>query len=199
MKRYLTANIALLLTVMTLSGQSPIRYSVVPAVPTDSSDLAYYGKERHFRALGSIVGLNVGVWAYGRYIRKGDYAYINGSTMMENFRTGFIWDNDNMGNNMFLHPYHGSLYHNAARSNGFNYWQSGALAFGGSMMWEFLMECEYPSTNDIIATPIGGMALGEVLYRASDIILDDRTSGWERFGREAAAMVISPMRGLTRI
>ncbi len=199
MKRYLTVSITLLLTVMTLSGQSPIRYSVVPAVPADTSDLAYYGKERHFRALGSIAGLNVGVWAYGRYIRKGDYAYISGSTMMENFRTGFIWDNDNMGNNMFLHPYHGSLYHNASRSNGFNYWQSGALAFGGSAMWEFLMECEYPSTNDIIATPVGGMALGEVFYRASDIVLDDRTSGWERFGREAAAMVISPMRGLTRI
>lgn len=29
-------------------------------------------------------------------------------------------------------------------------------------MWELFMECEYPSTNDIIATPIGGAALGEV-------------------------------------
>ncbi len=66
-------------------------------------------------------------------------------------------------------------------------------------MWEMFMECEYPSTNDIIATPIGGAAIGEVLYRASDLILDDTSGGGERFGREAAAFVINPMRGLTRM
>lgn len=43
------------------------------------------------------------------------------------------------------------------------------------------MECEYPSTNDIIATPVGGAAIGKVLYRTSDLILDDRSSGGERF------------------
>ena len=61
------------------------------------------------------------------------------------------------------------------------------------------MEREYPSTNDIIATPIGGTAIGEVLYRTSDMITDDRTTGGERFGRELAAFVINLMRGLTRI
>lgn len=66
-------------------------------------------------------------------------------------------------------------------------------------MWEMFMENEYPSTNDIIATPIGGMALGEVLYRASDLILDDRKTGASRFGLEFASFVVSPMRGLTRI
>lgn len=66
-------------------------------------------------------------------------------------------------------------------------------------MWEMFMECEYPSTNDIIATPIGGAAIGEVLYRASDAVLDDRTSGGERIGREIAAFAISPMRGINRL
>jgi hypothetical protein len=66
-------------------------------------------------------------------------------------------------------------------------------------MWEMFMEREYPSTNDIIATPVGGAALGEVLYRTSDLILDDRSSGGERFGREAAAFIVNPMRGITRI
>lgn len=61
------------------------------------------------------------------------------------------------------------------------------------------MEREYPSTNDIIATPIGGAALGEVLYRASDLILDDRSTGGERFGRELAAFVVDPMKGITRL
>lgn len=66
-------------------------------------------------------------------------------------------------------------------------------------MWELFMESEYPSKNDIIATPIGGAALGEVFYRTSDLMLDNRTSGSERFGREALSFLLSPMRGLTRI
>ena len=66
-------------------------------------------------------------------------------------------------------------------------------------MWELFMESEYPSTNDIVATPIGGMALGETFYRTSDLILDDRAVGSERVGREIAAFIVSPMRGLTRI
>lgn len=61
------------------------------------------------------------------------------------------------------------------------------------------MECEYPSTNDIIATPIGGAAIGEVLYRTSDLIIDDRTTGAERFGRELATFFVDPMRGITRL
>ena len=66
-------------------------------------------------------------------------------------------------------------------------------------MWELFMECEYPSTNDIIATPVGGMALGEVLYRASDLLLDDRKTGYERVGREVAAFIVSRMSGVTRL
>lgn len=66
-------------------------------------------------------------------------------------------------------------------------------------MWEFFMENEYPSINDIVSTPVGGMALGELTYRASDIVLKDNSTGWERVGREAAAFIISPTRGLTRI
>ena len=147
----------------------------------------------------SIVGLNMGVWAFDRYVQKGDFAYISLNSVAENFKKGFIWDNDRMDTNMLLHPYHGNLFFNAARAKGYNYWQSGLFAIGGSAMWELLMESEYPSTNDIIATPIGGMALGEVLYRSSDLILDDSSSGWQRFGREFAAFLVSPMRGITRV
>jgi len=139
------------------------------------------------------------VWTFDRYIQKGDFAYINLHTIKENFKHGFIWDNDYMGTNMFAHPYHGSLYYTAGRANGLNYWQSGLIALGGSAMWELFMECEYPSTNDIIATPIGGMVLGETFFRTSDLILDDRQTGFRRFGREFAAFLITPTRGLTRI
>ena len=180
-------------------AQPAIRYQLAtPKIP-DSLDVSHYSKKRGFQAGAIIFGLNMSVWAFDRYIRKADFAYIDSRTIKENFKHGFVWDNDGMGTNMFMHPYHGSLYYNAARSNGYNYWQSGLFAFGGSLMWEMLMENEYPSTNDIIATPIGGMALGEVTYRVSDLILDDRKTGVARFGLELASFLISPMRGLTRI
>ncbi len=157
-------------------------------------------KKKHFwRAVGETFGLNVGLWAFDRYVLKGHYSYISLKTIKANFKHGFDWDNDHLSTNMFAHPYHGSLYFNAGRANGFNFWQSEFFALGGSAMWELFMESEYPSKNNIIATPIGGAALGEVFYRTSDLMLDNRTSGSERFGREALSFLLSPMRGLTRI
>ena len=185
--------------IQMLSAQVGYRHSVMPSLAPDSLDLAYYGKKRFGQSAATIVGVNLGVWSFNRFLMREDFAYIDMHTIRENFKRGFVWDNDNLSTNMFFHPYHGNLYFNSARSNGYNYWQSGLFAFGGSTMWELFMENEYPSTNDIIATPIGGMALGETLYRTSDLILDDRTTGRERLGREIASFIISPMRGLTRI
>lgn len=141
----------------------------------------------------------MGVWAFDYFILDAPYSKINLSTMNYNLKNGFEWDNDQLSTNLFSHPYHGSIYYNAGRANGYNFWQSGGFALAGSAMWELFMENEVPSINDIIATPIGGMALGEVFYRASDMILDDRSVGWARFGREFAALVVNPSRGISRI
>lgn len=181
------------------NGQMPIKLRVAEQVPPDSADVARAEKRHFWRAAAEVVGFNLGLWAFDRYVQKGDFAYISWNSIKENFREGFKWDNDNLGTNTFLHPYNGSLYYNAARSNGFNYWQSALFSIAGSGMWEMFMECEYPSTNDIIATPIGGTCIGEILFRASDAVLDDRTTGGTRFGREAAAFIISPLRGINRI
>lgn len=172
---------------------------VVTPSPPDSADVKRLEHKAFWRASAEVVGFNLGLWAYDRFIEKGEYAYISWNSIKENFRHGFEWDNDYLGTNMFAHPYSGSLYYNAGRSNGYNFWQSSIFAIGGSAMWEMFMEKEYPSTNDIIATPIGGSAIGEVLYRTSDLVIDDRATGAERFGRELAGFVISPMRGFTRI
>ena len=188
-----------MLMVQMLSAQIGYRHKVVPSALPDSLDLAYYGKKSLRRSAATVVGVNLGVWSFNRFVMKEDFAFINKHTIRENFKEGFVWDNDNLGTNMFFHPYHGNLYFNAARSNGYNYWQSGIFALGGSAMWELFMESEYPSTNDIVATPIGGMALGETFYRTSDLILDDRAMGTERVCREVAAFIVSPIRGLTRI
>lgn len=197
--RRIILTLMLMLTAMTASAQMSIRRSMVHRVMPDSADVAHYSKRHFWRAAGEVVGFNLGLWAFDRYVQKGDFAYISLHSISENFKHGFMWDNDKLGTNMFLHPYNGNLYYNAARSNGFNFWQSELFAIGGSAMWELFMECEYPSTNDIIATPIGGACIGETLFRASDALIDDRQTGWNRAGREIGVFVISPMRGLTRL
>jgi hypothetical protein len=117
----------------------------------------------------------------------------------DNFRHGFVWDNDQIATNLFGHPYQGSLYYTSARSGGYGYLASSLFAVAGSATWELFMENENPSINDAIATPIGGVILGEIFYRASDRFLDDRTTGGERFARELAAFLIAPARTLSRI
>lgn len=66
-------------------------------------------------------------------------------------------------------------------------------------MWELCGEVEPPAINDLIATTFGGICLGEITHRISALILNDRSRGFSRFLREAAAMVVNPMQGLTRI
>ncbi len=198
MKKYAFL-ILIFLAHLNASSQHLLRRKTTKAIPADSIDIQYYSKKNGWGAAAQVFTVNMAIWGFDRYVMREDFAYIGFNSFRDNLSKGFYWDNDQIGTNMFLHPYHGSIYYNSARSRGFNYWESGIFALGGSAMWELFMENEPPSTNDIIATPIGGMALGEVLYRASDLVYDDRKRGGERFKREFFGFIISPARGLTRI
>ncbi len=175
------------------------RYFLSPPLPPDTTDLKLRTKKHFWRAAAEVAGFNIGLWAFDRFVQHGEFSYISWKTIRDNFRNGFEWDDDYLPTNFFAHPYNGSLFYNAGRANGYNFWQSSLFAISGSAMWELVMECEPPSTNDIIATPIGGTAIGEVLYRSSDLVINDRATGAERIGREVAAFLIDPMRGINRI
>jgi hypothetical protein len=113
--------------------------------------------------------------------------------------TGWIWDQDRFGNNFFSHPMMGSFYFNAARANGYNFWESSPFVFAGSYMWKIFGENGKPEREDLINTTFDGIFLGEILYRISSNILDDRTTGAERVLRELAAGLINPIRGVNRL
>jgi hypothetical protein len=138
-------------------------------------------------------------WAMDRYIFNADYAYTGIKSWKYNVENGWEWDTDRFGVNFIGHPYSGTLSYNAGRSNGYNYYQSFCFAFGGSLLWEYFGENTRPSYNDIIYTPVNGTFIGEILYRLSSKILDDRTRGGERVFREIAAGLIDPMRGVNRL
>ncbi|MDR1698748.1 MAG: DUF3943 domain-containing protein [Prevotellaceae bacterium] len=156
-------------------------------------------QKRPWLAAGEIFTLNMGVWSFDRLIKKDKYAHINWQSIKKNFRTGFLWDNDSFSTNLFTHPYHGNLYFNIARSNGFNFWQSVPYTVGGSLMWELAMESAPPSINDLISTSLGGICLGEMTWRISDLFIDQSVRGMERVARETAVFIFSPMRGLNRL
>lgn len=146
-----------------------------------------------------IVGLNFLVGAINTYVRDEEFAKISWMTIKDNFKTGFVWDEDNYMMNQFFHPYHGANYYNSARSNGLDFWESAPYTFGGSLMWEFFMENEPPSYNDLVNTSVSGITLGEISYRVSNLIIDESTTGIERFVREFSSTIINPMQGFNRL
>ncbi len=156
-------------------------------------------KKRPFFSAAEVIGLNVVVWGFNRYIMNEEFARISLNSVRRNIKHGFVWDNDQFSTNLFAHPYHGNLYFNLARSNGMTFWESIPYAIGGSLMWEIAMENEPPAINDFMATPIAGLALGEVTHRLSNLLLDDSKRGMARFWRELASTAVNPMRGLNRI
>ena len=146
-----------------------------------------------------VVLTNVVNWVVVRYVYKYDWARISPSTWKKNLKGPWVWDNDRFGINFLGHPHTGNYYFNTARANGFTFGQSFPFAVGGSLIWELFGEKDPPSRNDIINTPISGMFLGEILYRISSNILNDRTRGVNRVFREFLAGIINPPRAFNRL
>lgn len=144
-------------------------------------------------------GINAGVQLFDRFVMDADFAQINLHTIHHNLKTGFVWDNDQFSTNLFAHPYHGGLYFNAARSNGLTFWESVPYSFCGSLMWEGLCETEPPAINDLMATTMGGVCIGEITHRINNLVYDDRRRGFKRFCQEFLGAITCPIRELNRI
>ena len=187
----------------------PVPDSTLPQ-PTDSSlynkygdllndDPVYNPKYVWWKPAVRVLATDVFNWAVARYVFKFDWAKVTPTDWKNNFKKGPEWDTDGFGINFIGHPHTGSYYYNVARSNGYSYWGSLPFAIQGSLTWEFLGENTRASYNDIINTPISGMFLGEIFYRLSSNVLDDRTRGAERVFRELLAGIINPTRALNRL
>jgi hypothetical protein len=79
------------------------------------------------------------------------------------------------------------------------FWQSAPAAMAGSYFWETFGENERPSPNDFINTSFGGIVLGEMSYRLSSKIVNNRHRGFGRQMEEVAAFLANPMNGLNRL
>jgi hypothetical protein len=71
----------------------------------------------------------------------------------------------------------GNNYFTSGRANGLSYYESAAVTAFGSGTWEYFGETNKASLNDFISTTLGGIALGEMFYRAGWLVRDTRATG----------------------
>jgi hypothetical protein len=155
--------------------------------------------KRFWVGAGELMIVQLIPWLYNSKIRDAEWAQVSPSTWATNFENPWKWDNNKFKNNQFSHPYHGALYFNSGRANGYDFWESAPWAFGGSLMWELMGEAWAPSPNDLLNTTLGGISLGEMLWRVSSLTLDNTATGAERTFREIGATLLNPVRGFNRI
>lgn len=155
------------------------------------------GVGNHFRALGGVAFSNWINWQFAWMFM--DMAYVTSESVARNIRIGFIWDDNSLMTNFFRHPYQGTMYYHSARGAGLSLWEASLYTGFGSLQWEFMGETHPAAPNDFYTTTLGGVAMGEMLYRLSSEVLDDSSSGSERVLRELGGGLLAPMRLFQRL
>jgi len=102
-----------------------------------------------------------------------------------------VMDDDAWFHNYVGHPYGGGVYYNTVRCQGASPAQSLLFTTVLSLQWEYVFEAvaERPSIQDIVITPIAGMALGEGVHRLTLALQEGGTSLPEK----AVILVLNPM------
>lgn len=156
-------------------------------------------KSPALQALVEDIGINALVFSWNHFVTDRNWARVTNAHLRQNLTGGWVWDNDSFSGNQFAHPYHGSMFYNAAREHGLSYGVSILYPLVGSFTWEVFCETNRPATNDFLSTGIGGAAIGEVTHRTSDIFFDNSKTGTQRVFREIIGTFLNPVRGLHRI
>ena len=174
---------------------------------TDSINVDYEtweSKRQFWIAASELAMVQFIPWAMAKWGRSWDnpednWANVNTDTWWRNISYGWEYDGDAFETNYFAHPYHGNLYFNVGRTNGYNFWESSAWAATGSMLWEYFGETFRPAFNDWVNTTLNGITLGEVLYRLSAMLTDNTATGSNRVLREIGGALLNPLRGFNRL
>jgi len=206
LRRCLAVLLTLVLTGAKAEAQAPCD-SMPPvnfrlAVSDDSLLHASLPKAKWYTplvAVAEINAVNYSIHFLDEHFLKSGWAEIKWETIKENMKMNLEWDHDYFVTNMAAHPYHGSLFYNSGRSLGLSPWASSLCAATGSFLWEIYGETDRPSISDLFTTTAGGIAIGEVTHRMSDLVLDERKRGLSRVMHEFLGFVANPVRGVNRL
>jgi len=180
----------------SLKIDTTVKYTM----PTITADTLPPTKKRFWRASGELMLAQIIPWSVNYFIRDAEFAHVSFKSIGRNLELSrWRWDDNNFVTNQFAHPYQGSMYFSAFRSNGYNFWQSAPAAVAGSFMWEVAGETHPGAPNDLINTSLGGIALGEMTYRLSNLIVNNHQRGFKRQVNEVVAFLVNPMNGFNRI
>ena len=182
----------------TTAGYSFLRDSI------DFKYKSWESKSHFWVAAAELAIVQFIPWAMAKWGRKWDdpednWANVSPETWWDNIKYGWEYDGDAFLTNYFAHPYHGNLYYNVGRTNGYDFWESSVWSLGGSLFWEYFGETFRPSINDWINTSLNGINLGEMLYRLSCMVTDNTKTGSERFWSEIGGTLLNPVRGFNRL
>jgi hypothetical protein len=155
-------------------------------------------KKYFWVAAGEFLALELIPNYFNRHVADDTTAVLSLTSFRRNIQRGFEWDPNNLATNMFAHPYHGNVYFNAGRSNGYDFWESTAWAFAGSFVWEMFGENNRGAINDWAMTSLGGATIGEALHRAAIMVRNNESRGAGRAFSEFAGFLIDPVGGFTR-
>jgi hypothetical protein len=152
---------AALLLAAALCG-SRVRAEQVP----ETFSYAQQAEENRVRALLELSGVyTVGFTfflATNRLLPSYDVGYSWPVLRKKLLGEGLELDVNGLNTNFVGHPMGGTMYYTMARSNRLSIAESAAFAFGGSLLWELFGEVrEYISINDMIVTPLAGIAIAE--------------------------------------
>ena len=144
------------------------------AVTTADTTKTTAAKKHPWLAGLEIVGFNVAMMGYNRVFNKElAWSHVTMNTIKHNITHKYwYWDQDNLEMNTFRHPMHGAVFYLIARANGMNVAESSLYTLGGTWMWEIFGEAEEPSINDMVYTSVGGITIGETLWRSGKCIID---------------------------
>ena len=192
-----------------LHAQGPRSASTLPALPPaapvpgtgqDTLPCPECNPPKQFwRAAGFLMVSQLVPYIFNSAVRGEVWSDVGPTTWRNNIVYPWQWDDNTFQNNQFGHPYQGNMYFNSARTNGYDFWSSAIWPFAGSLMWEIFFEAWAPAPNDFVNTSVGGVTLGETLYRLSRLPLDNTATGGERVWREVASGLLNPISGVNRL
>lgn len=99
------------------------------------------------------------------------------------------FDDNSFGTNFVLHPLAGTLMYDWSRVNGLDFYTALGYTALASTVFEFFLEYrDKVSVNDLVFTPFGGMALGELWFHLGNYVNGAR--GRVAFGNRMAAYTL---------
>jgi hypothetical protein len=196
--------LALIVAVTPVSWAQSLETGSIPTVTSEAASQAppatFCCQKKHFWvAAAEVLALEIIPNYFNHFVSDDTTAVLSWDSFSHNVRNGFEWDPNSLATNMFAHPFHGNVYFNTGRSNGYNFWESQAFAFAGSFIWEMFGENNRGAINDWAMTSLGGITIGEALHRAAIMVRDNEARGVSRAFSEFGGFLIDPVGGFSRV